>query len=154
DGVVQDHGSNRFCDGGEVGSGPVDGDEKGGPQADIRVIRDDVKLLAGAGEVVQRLADGGAAVCLEHVGSAADDAVTVDSGDDGLAGELLSEVDDAVVISHDFHVAVVVGVVQREQLLQGTGPERVEVPAPQCGPAPGKESEDKAGKLADEQYRQ
>src|SRR5262249_44629194 len=117
--------------GGEVRRGPVDRHEESRAEADVGVIRYDGQLLPGGGEEVQGLANGGPAVGLEGVRAGVGDAVTEHRGHNGLARVAVAEVDDAVVVTHHLHVAVVVRVVEGEQLGDGARPQRVEVPAPQ-----------------------
>src|SRR5262249_9845345 len=81
-GGLQDDAGDRVRDGGEVGRGPVDRDEKGRAEADVRVIRDDGQFLPRAGQEVQGPADRGPAVGLEDPAPGVGDVVAAYGGDD------------------------------------------------------------------------
>src|SRR5262245_18674230 len=112
--VVQEYSPDGVAHRAYVTGRPVDGNEERRPEANERVIGDDVELLAGAAEHFGRLADGHAGVEFGKPAVHTRNPTAADRGHYGLARMLLAEVNHAVVVTDDFDVSAIERVVERE----------------------------------------
>ena len=72
-------------------------------------------------------------------------------GDDRLSRVAMAEMDDAVVVADDLHMAEVVSMAKRQQFAHRTRLQSLHIPLAHPGKAPGRQGQDERDHLADQQ---